>query len=175
MAVILGEAYPELYAAIGVHSGLPFRAAHDIGSAFTAMHSGFRRRTIPLVVARGDATPTPAALTHSVRTIVFHGDNDKTVNALNGAAIAQQAVALAAAQYTDSDRLRVEIQNGETGGRSYQRSVHADARDRPIVEEWVLHGAGHNWSGGADGKPFSDPKGPDASAEMIRFFLGAAR
>jgi poly(hydroxyalkanoate) depolymerase family esterase len=70
MSAILGTLYPELYAAVGVHSGLPFAAAHDLPTAMAAMKGDFRR-------PKG----------HKVRElpiIVFHGDQDTTVHPANG-------------------------------------------------------------------------------------------
>ena len=164
MAVILGATYPELFAAVGVHSGLPFGAAHDVPSAFQAMRSGSGP-----VEGRGfDA----AGIRPLPPTIVFHGDNDTTVDARNGSAIAQHA----AGARPDAERLRADVHEGvAAGGRSYRRIVHTDAGDHGVVEEWVLHGAGHAWSGGSRRGSFTDPSGPDASAEMIRFFFAQRR
>ncbi len=105
-------------------------------------------------------------------TIVFHGDRDHTVNVRNGTAIVEQVLASAA----DEPPLRATVHEGVASvGRSYRHVVHADARNRPFVEQWVLHGAGHAWSGGSPGGSFTDPKGPDASAEMVRFFYSQSR
>ena len=151
MAVILGTTYPEIFAAVGAHSGLPYGAAQDVGSAFAAM--------------KGGAAPRAA---RAIPTIVFHGDRDTTVNASNGAAIAEQAVQGS----TQAGALRREAQRGRSAdGRAYSRTVHADATDRAVVEHWVVAGSGHAWSGGSPDGSFTDAGGPDASAEMIRFFL----
>ena len=153
MSVILGAMYPELYAAVGAHSGLAYGAAHDMPSAFGAMQGGSAPRTLAQ---------------HAVATIVFHGDGDHTVDAKNGAAIVEQALA----GRPDTARLRHTVQTGKSsGGRGYRRTVHADAAGHPVVEEWVLHGGAHAWSGGSAAGSFTDGAGPDASAEMVRFFL----
>ena len=157
MAVILGHAYPELFAAVGAHSGLPAGAAHDTASAFAAMHGSAR------------SAPRREAAAPAVPTIVFHGDRDATVNPGNGEAIVARAAAASAGL-----RTRVE-RRASPGGRRYTRTVHVDAADRPIVEQWELHGAGHAWSGGSASGSFTDATGPDASAEMVRFFLSQAR
>lgn len=164
MAVVLGATYPELYAAVGAHSGLPYGAAHDVPSAFGAMKSGS-----PLAGMRTlAAAPMPPRLqiAHGVPTIVFHGDRDVTVDPRNGAAIIKQAIL----PYADASPLRSSVQEGVAGGATYRRVVYTDAADRPVVEQWVLHGAGHAWSGGNPNGSFTSAAGPDASAEMIRFF-----
>ena len=104
-------------------------------------------------------------------TIVFHGDSDSTVAASNGAAIVEATVAV-----TEQQSLRVSTHEGATSrGRTYRRTVYANAAADVIVEHWVLHGAGHAWSGGSSSGSFTDPAGPDASAEMVRFFYAQKR
>lgn len=169
MAVILGATYPELYAAVGAHSGLPYGAAQDMPSAFGAMHGAAPfpgMANLPGI--RVSRRPFPA---RAVPTIVFHGDSDNTVNAKNGAAIVEQAIVGDA----DKPRLRASVKEGAAGGRTYSRTVYADADNQPVVEQWVLHGAGHAWSGGNSSGSFTDATGPDASAEMIRFFYSQPR
>ncbi len=145
-AAIMGAAYPELFAAIGVHSGLPFGAASDMPSAFTAMRTG-----------RGGMTPTSG-----VPTIVFHGDRDTTVHPSNGDQVIAQGG-------QGSDRERHE--DGDVpGGHSYRRTLHMRG-DTIHSEQWTIHGAGHSWSGGSPEGSYTDPRGPDASREMLRFFL----
>jgi poly(hydroxyalkanoate) depolymerase family esterase len=169
MAVILGATYPELYAAVGAHSGLPYAAAHDVPSAFSAMKGGGAPAGLSQRFA-GLRAPRPG-VKHSVPTIVFHGDSDGTVVASNGAAIVEATVAV-----TDQQSLRVSTHEGAThSGRTYSRTVYANTADDAIVEHWVLHGAGHAWSGGSRSGSFTDPSGPDASAEMIRFFYAQKR
>ncbi len=152
-AAIMGEAYPDLYAAIGVHSGLACGAASDMPSAFAAMRQGKPPRARPGV---GDARSVPA--------IVFHGDRDTTVHPSNGDAVIAQSSPVTA--------LRARAQEGRTpGGHAYTRTVHADANGQTILEQWVIHGAGHAWSGGSPAGSYTDPRGPDATREMLRFFL----
>lgn len=154
MAVVLGRTYPDVYAAVGVHSGLPYRAAHDVGSAFAAMKGGAARTTH----AGADAL---------LPTIVFHGDRDHTVSASNGAAvIAQLGGAGVAALAKSAD------EPGTAGaGRSYTRTRYTDPAGRTMVEDWRVHGGGHAWMGGSASGTYTDPQGPDASAAMLRFFL----
>jgi poly(hydroxyalkanoate) depolymerase family esterase len=146
-AAIMGAAYPELYAAIGVHSGLPVGAARDIASAFIAMSQG----------ATGSGLNTRV-----VPTIVFHGDKDFTVNASNGDAVVAQSKATAT-------ELRSTVQRGQApGGHAYSRT---NPSGKALCEQWTIHGAGHAWAGGSSSGSYTDPRGPDASREMVRFFF----
>jgi poly(hydroxyalkanoate) depolymerase family esterase len=152
-AAIMGSTYPDLYAAIGVHSGLACGAASDISSAFAAMRQG-----------RSPAVSEHARCGGVVPTIVFHGDRDTTVNPVNGDQVIAQSKAAA--------DLRTTLSSGEApGGIRYTRTVPADASGQSILEQWVLHGAGHAWSGGSSAGSYTEPRGPDASREMMRFFL----
>jgi poly(hydroxyalkanoate) depolymerase family esterase len=156
MAAILGATHPELYAAIGVHSGLPVGSAHDLMSALNAMKG-----------ARGSKKRQGAALHRTVPAIVFHGDQDATVHPSNGQAIAHQ--------FAPQASLRQVEQRGQGGaGRGYTRTSTLDGADRVVAEHWVVHGAGHAWAGGSTAGSYADPAGPDASAEMLRFFLAQA-
>jgi poly(hydroxyalkanoate) depolymerase family esterase len=150
-AAILGAAYPELYAAVGVHSGLAPGAASDMPSAFTAMRQGGRER------GRGPSLrPVP--------TIVFHGDADKTVHPVNG----EQVIARA----RESAVLAKTFVEGRTpDGLAYVKTVWTDALGEIVFEHWTLHGVGHAWSGGDSAGSYTEPRGPDASREMTRFFL----
>lgn len=154
-AAIMGSAYPDLYSAIGVHSGLACGAASDMPSAFTAMREGGPSA----VTGFPQAGHTRCALP----TIVFHGDRDATVNPVNGDQIVAQAKA--------GVSLQTNVSRGEApGGLRYTRIAHVDESGRSILEHWILHGAGHAWSGGSSDGSYADPRGPDASREMIRFF-----
>ena len=155
MAAILGETYPDLYAAVGVHSGLPVGSATDVNGALMAMQSG---ASGPGQRATGTARPAP--------TIVFHGDRDTTVHPLNGAQIVQ-AVAPGASAEQDSGRA------GQ--GHTYTRRQLRNAQGRVVAEHWVVHGSGHAWSGGRPQGSYTDARGPDASREMLRFFKTNAR
>ncbi|WP_439112255.1 extracellular catalytic domain type 1 short-chain-length polyhydroxyalkanoate depolymerase [Hydrogenophaga sp.] len=166
MAVILGETYPELFAAVGAHSGLPYAAAHDIPSAMAAMKGHG-------VMGMGHLPGTPAdprrQAQQAVPVIVFHGDLDHTVQHSNGERIVQQAARAHAAHPAG---LQTSTEQGQApSGRRYTRTRHTNAQGQCLVEAWTLHGAGHAWSGGAAAGSFTDGNGPDASAEMLRFFL----
>ncbi|MGO9431534.1 extracellular catalytic domain type 1 short-chain-length polyhydroxyalkanoate depolymerase [Rhodoblastus sp.] len=149
-AANMGSLYPDVYAAIGVHSGLACGAASDMPSAFSAMRQGATSRR-----SSDDGAAVPA--------IVFHGDCDTTVHPANGEEVIVQA--------TGGANLRVEVISGvAAGGRGYTRTVHLDENGRPVAEQWTLHGSGHAWSGGSAEGTYTDPHGPDASREMMRFF-----
>ena len=165
MAVVLGATYPELYAGVGAHSGLPYGAAHDLPSAFGAMQGGMAPTGERNPLA--PQTPHRRRFAQSVPTIVFHGDCDRTVDARNGTAIVEQAIMAG----TGEMRLRASVDEvAASDGRSFIRTVYADMTNQPVVEHWVIHGAGHAWSGGSPKGSFTDARGPDASVEMIRFF-----
>jgi poly(hydroxyalkanoate) depolymerase family esterase len=158
MAAVMGEAYPDLYAAVGVHSGLAYGSANDVMSAFSVMRgdAGLPHRNRPR--AMGGATSR-------VRTIVFQGSADRTVHPSN----AERIVAVAAPPGAAAT-LRHEAAN-TAGGRTSKRRIVADPDGTPVVEYWLVDGAGHAWSGGQAGGSYTDPNGPDASREMVRFFL----
>lgn len=153
-AAVLGAVYPDLYAAVGVHSGIACGTARDMSSAFSTMSQGARGPV------RSNAVP--------VRTIVFHGDADKTVNPINGHQVLDQV--------RGSDLLRLEVTHGVSAdGMRYTRTTETDTEGGLRLEQWVLHGAGHAWSGGSANGSYTDPRGPDASAEMVRFFFQSDR
>ena len=160
MAAIMSATYPELYAAAGVHSGLAYGSAADLPSAFAAMRG-----------AAGHAPGKRRAKKPKgrVRTIVFHGANDRTVDPSNAEAI------LADVRAALSDRAHETQHDGVAGGRAYTRTVIADASGAPHAEHWAIEGLGHAWSGGDPEGSFTDRHGPDASREMLRFFLEAPR
>jgi poly(hydroxyalkanoate) depolymerase family esterase len=152
-AAIMGASYRDLYAAIGVHSGLACGAAIDLPSAFVAMRQGGRSDDSVIL---GDGPPVP--------TIVFHGDRDITVHPNNGDHVLEQFMRTTSTQK--------KVHRGRVpGGHAYTRTIHTDASGREIFEHWNIHGAGHAWSGGSPAGSYTDPRGPDATREMLRFFL----
>jgi poly(hydroxyalkanoate) depolymerase family esterase len=156
-AAVLGEAYPDLYAAIGVHSGLACGSARDLASALAAMRGG-----------KGGCSPRGYEASVRVRrptlpVIVFHGDDDKTVHPINGDDV------IAAA--TGATSFEKSVQHGSApGGRRYTRTLYTDASGQTTLEQWVVHGGGHAWAGGDASGSYTDPRGPDATREMMRFF-----
>ena len=166
MAAIMGTAYPDLYAAIGVHSGLAPGAAHDLSSAFAAMRQGgpvTARRDAPNAVTVGESSRV-------VPVIVFHGDRDTTVHPSNADHLLAHYTA-DGEDDTGKPTPLVRVQQGQVpGGHAYTRITHHDAGGRAIAERWTVHGLVHAWSGGSRPGSYTDPRGPDASAEMVRFF-----
>jgi poly(hydroxyalkanoate) depolymerase family esterase len=155
MATIMAATYPELYAAVGVHSGLAYGAAHDLPSGSKAMQKGASRhrrqlrRVIPL--------------------IMFHGDHDTTVAKVNADQLRDQW--LQAFENGGRPAGGPTVERGMVGGHAYTRFTYHDTGGQVILEEWIIHHAGHAWSGGSSNGSFTDPKGPDASAEIVRFLL----
>jgi poly(hydroxyalkanoate) depolymerase family esterase len=155
MAAVMAAVYPDLYAAVGVHSGLPYAAAGDVASAFAAMKQGPPRpdrppgRTLPL--------------------IVFHGDRDAIVAPANAAGLIDHALAVASPDRRPATPTAVTT--GQVpGGHAYTQTCYQDPAGAALAECWTIHHGGHAWSGGVPHGSYTDPRGPDASAEFIRFF-----
>ncbi len=160
MAAVMAATYPELYAAIGVHSGLPYRSASNVASAFAAMRGN--------AVPRGRRSRKPRAAADDsprMRTIVFHGDADNIVHSSNAAGI------VGASKRGESIE---RAESRSSGGQAYTRTLIRAESGIVVVEDWLLHGSGHAWSGGSADGSYTDPNGPDASREMLRFFLANA-
>ena len=159
MAAIVAEAYPDLFAAVGVHSGLPRGAASSVPEALSVMGSGAAGAG---QYARGRVDGAAPA---QVPTIVFHGDHDRTVHPRNGEQVLAAALGGVAAGAARTEQ-------GSSGqGRRYTRSTHAADDGTTQAEHWLLHGAGHAWSGGRAAGSYTDAAGPDATREMLRFFF----
>jgi poly(hydroxyalkanoate) depolymerase family esterase len=170
MAVILGRTYPDMFAAVGVHSGLPYATAHDLPSAFTAMH---RAGT---ALPRSEGPEGAQAWRGNVPTIVFHGDRDTTVHPSNGEQVASETAAVNADESSSESSAAAASRTGKVpGGYSYTCTTFKDDSERIVVEYWLVHGAAHAWFGGDPRGSYTDIQGPDASSEMLRFFLERAR
>lgn len=152
MAAILGQAYPELFASVGVHSGLPCGVARDLPGALALMRDG-----------QGTPGPGPTAfIATSPPTIVFHGKRDTTVHPLNG-----ERLLAAALQGHDA---KPHTEQGRAAGRGYTRTTHIAPDGRTVGELWLIDEGGHAWSGGNPRGSYADAQGPDAAEQMIRFF-----
>jgi poly(hydroxyalkanoate) depolymerase family esterase len=164
MAATMAATYPDLYAAVGVHSGLAYGSAHDLPSALAAMNQGASPRMQP-----------PAG---RIPLIVLQGDRDTTVAPANAARIVDGWIQAANHGQRAADRRAPDTtaQPGQdagghdAGGHDCTRAVYRDASGATLVEHWTIHQAGHAWSGGSPRGSYTDPRGPDASAAMARFF-----
>jgi poly(hydroxyalkanoate) depolymerase family esterase len=156
MAAVMATTHPDLYTAAGVHSGLAHRSARDIPGAFAAMQTG------------GD--PVAAS---GLPTIVFHGESDSTVAPVN----AQRVIGATLAGRPAGDRVQSSSSrhSGSGDSRPYTRTVHSDSTAGIVAESWLVQGGGHAWFGGNPVGSYTDPLGPDASSEMVRFFLSHRR
>ncbi len=157
-AAVMGATYPDLYAAIAVHSGLACGVADDLISAFAAMRQGD--------TPRSSAFGGPSAVSEDrppIPTIVFHGDRDTIVHPRNADHVISRSVR--------TTNWQKKVRRGQVpGGHAYTCTILADANGQAILEQWCIHGAGHSWSGGSPAGSYTDPRGPDAAKEMLRFF-----
>lgn len=161
MAVILGRTYPDLYSAVGCHSGLAHGSASNAAGALRAMRAG--------ADLSAQAPPGPHA---AVPVIVFHGDADVTVHRSNSSGVVRQSLD-SRASYGPAGNGAVDMvaESGRIGGRGFTRDVHRERTGGVLAEQWTVHGAGHAWSGGDPRGSYTDACGPNASEEMLRFFI----
>lgn len=158
MAAIMAATYSDLYAAVGIHSGVPYGAAENFMAAITAMKDG---------AATGARLPSK-----SIPLIVFHGDQDVVVNSRNGEQLMSQWLGGPAPNGTQDTSTALA---GEGNGRAFTLTRYRDDAGHAVAENWLVHNAGHAWSGGGSAGSFADASGPDASREMVRFFSAVAQ
>ena len=153
MAEILASTYPHQFEAVGLHSALPYGAATSLGNALTAMKG----------TSKLERAPSERDEVRS-RRIVFHGSSDTTVHPSNGERIANQA-------RQNSSLLTETAYTNHVNGRDVTRIILEDESGTPVIERWIISGGGHAWFGGNGQGSYTDQKGPNASREMVRFFL----
>jgi poly(hydroxyalkanoate) depolymerase family esterase len=163
MATIVAGAYPELFSAVGVHSGLPTRDVTSMDEALTLMNRGESSMTQTTPVDPSDLPPVPTGF-HQKPIMVFHGDQDSTVHPNNGEQVVMAVL--------DGAPFQVEVEPGtSSNGRRYTRRIYTNGQGRVLAEYWLVHGTGHAWSGGSLQGSYTDRHGPDATGEMLRFFF----
>lgn len=158
-AATIAAAYPELYVAVGVHSAVAKGNITGVGTAFSAMKGRSRSWSETARTSRG---PAP--------TIIFQGDRDRSVHPSSAEGFVRSL-----GQY--SPRLVMDRTDHVRSGniRAYTRTAYAKGKRKPLLEVWMVHGAGHAWSGGSARGTYTDPRGPNASRAMMRFFLARKR
>ena len=172
MTSIMGATYPDLYAAIGVHSGLEYKAAENIAAARAAQKAGGpdpdQQGYSAFLSAREEARVLP--------TIVFHGEEDEEVDVVNAHQTLSQWAQTNDYSFDGSDNDGItdepaDILRGQAPeGYHYVRYVYENPEGNAVMEKWIIEGLGHAWSGGDLEGSYTDPEGPDASEEMVRFF-----
>ncbi len=155
MAYIVGTAYPEIFSAIGVHSGLLFRGVRSLFSAIAAMKQGSAVGAWPEAHGVNSLATVPL--------IVFHGDKDNVVDSKNASELVKY--------HQIGHQLHEVKQEKSAEGHDYTRTLFKEGNGRIFVEQWMIHGAGHAWSGGNPEGSYTDPVGPNATEEMLRFFI----
>jgi len=172
MTSIMGATYPDLYTAIAVHSGLEYKAAGNNRAALAAQRDGGpdpdRQGYLAFLSAREEARVLP--------TIVFHGEEDEEVDVVNAHQALSQWAQTNDYSYDGSDNDSITDEPADTlreqtpEGYGYVRYVYENPEGDVIMEKWIVDGLGHAWPGGDPKGSYTDPAGPDASEEIIRFF-----
>lgn len=173
MSVIMATTYPDVFSAVGVSAGLEFRAASDLASALVAQQTGGPNPDTQGQIAFAEM----GAQARRMKTIVFHGSLDQTVNVVNGGQVVQQWAQtndfIDDGQNNDSVDSTPEFTltgTAPNGGLSYTRRIYNDAQGQPLIEYWLVDTMLHRWSGGSSAGSYTEPRGPNASLEMSRFF-----
>jgi poly(hydroxyalkanoate) depolymerase family esterase len=177
MAVVMGATYPDVFSGIGVLAGLAFKSATTLEGGLAAMKQGAPDPKQPgLLAFEAMGNNRGGKVIRRMPVIVFHGDADPYLNPVN----ADQVIAQWAKTNDylddgkDNDSVKPEptrtLQGSIPSGYSFTRYVYTDRSGRLLLEKWTVKGLGHAWSGSPAAAPFADPKGPNASEEMWRFF-----
>ena len=162
MAVNTAAAYPELFAAVASHSGIPYRAAGDVPHAIQVMHGG---------------SPDPAILAYALQDALggrrlplfaLHGAADAVVVATNSRQLAAQWAGVLGLSASAPERVT-------EGGLGVERTRWTAADGSTAVELAIVDGLGHAWSGGSPEGTFTDARGPDAARLVLDFLLAHHR
>ena len=164
MALIMVKAYPEIYAAVAVHSGVVPGVASSLASALAAM-----REVGVTELFEGDQDASETAV-EAPRVIAIHGDLDKTVSVHNGIEACARRVraAVPGTLHATVDRLT------PAGAHPCTRTRWSRSSGEVLAELWVVHRGGHAWFGGDARGSHTDAQGPDATAAIVDFFGLAA-
>jgi poly(hydroxyalkanoate) depolymerase family esterase len=181
MAIVLGATYPDVFRGIGAVAGVAFGAANSLRSGLATMkHGGPDPARQGLAAFEAMNHPSVKNPPGRMPVIVFHGDADRIVNPVN----AEQVIA----QWARTNQLLDGNQDGDaafdasskfsegqkSAGRPFRKYSYKDAGGRLRMEQWIVEGMGHAWPGSPQPGEFADPRGPNASQEMWRFFSGTA-
>lgn len=170
-AAIIGTAYPDLFVAVGVHSGVATGSIRSMTGALSAMRGGTRPEGARPEKARPQ---TGKGRTRRPRPmIIFHGDQDRVVHPSNAGAFLHNMEKSYPGPLVSESFSGKADKSGK--GRDFTRKIHRTKNGETLLEEWTVHGSGHGWSGGRLAGSYTDPEGPDASREMLRFFLSHKR
>ena len=166
MSMVMAMTYPDLFAAAGVQSGVPYGVAHNMMTGRAVIKGADAPVNLPTAARGGGVKPRP------VSTIVFHGDQDSLVHPNNSEQIISQWLEVRTQKSKNGSTPQINVTSGQVpGGHAYTRSIYKDGNGPALMEQWLVHGAGHAWSGGNPNIAWTDDKGPDASQEMLRFFF----
>jgi poly(hydroxyalkanoate) depolymerase family esterase len=179
MAAVVAAGYPEIFAAVGVHSGLPPGIAENLPEALAAMKGDAAPGARVAGITRVGRMPGGAPVHTPVPTIVFHGDQDGTVHPRNAGLVVEAMLGGSITATRQGSPHSVRNSRVEYGmsvhGRRYTRTIYVGDDGEAVAEHWVIHGAGHAWAGGRPQGSYTDAQGPDATSEMLRFFFSHSR
>jgi poly(hydroxyalkanoate) depolymerase family esterase len=171
MAAVMAATYPDVFAAVAIHSGLAYGSARSLPSATQAMSRG-----VPDPEGEGERAFTAmGAAARVVPALVVHGTADATVAPVNGEHAVRQWMATnrraSGGTYDpDFDRPDATVRDDSAGGMPSTRRTWLATDGRVVQEQIAVEGLGHAWSGGAAGGSYTDPRGPSASDAIHDFF-----
>ena len=169
---ILAAYYPDLYAAIGIHSGAPYT-----GPELGCFPGG--ADTADTAKLAGDALDAMGPRARVMPVIVIHGDADPAVPYRCGRQAIAQWLGVDNAVLQREHRPGVPGSPGGSrdavvpGGHGYTVLSYADGSGCVVAQLLTVHGMGHYWSGGSADPAsarYSDPRGPSAAAASWAFF-----